>query len=104
MKLKGTYASGTSYSVGDVVKYGDRFYHLVKSASAGTAPTNTDYWQANDPGDTDLLDIMLGTMDSLTALNPSAKEIVLASSSSSSTKKFKVTVIDNGTISATEIT
>lgn len=40
----------------------------------------------------------------LTALNPNEKELVLASSTASSTKKFKITVIDNGTISATEIT
>ena len=40
----------------------------------------------------------------LTALQPNEKELVLASSTASSTKKFKITVIDNGTISATEIT
>lgn len=31
------------------------------------------------------------------------KEIILSSSTASSTKKFKITVIDNGTISATEV-
>lgn len=35
---------------------------------------------------------------------PTPKEIVLASSTESSTKKFKITVVDNGTIAATEIT
>lgn len=32
------------------------------------------------------------------------KEIILASSTPDSTKKFKITVVDNGTISASEIT
>lgn len=31
------------------------------------------------------------------------KEIVLSSSTAESTKKFKITVVDNGTIAATEI-
>lgn len=35
--------------------------------------------------------------------NSAPKEIVLSSSTAESTKKFKITVVDNGTISATEI-
>lgn len=35
--------------------------------------------------------------------NAAPKEIVLSSSTASSTKKFKITVVDNGTITATEI-
>lgn len=40
----------------------------------------------------------------LTATFPDEKTLVLKSSTASSTKYFKITVIDNGTISATEIT
>lgn len=36
--------------------------------------------------------------------NAAPKELVLSSSTPDSTKKFKITVVDNGTISATEIT
>lgn len=40
----------------------------------------------------------------LEAKFPSEKEIILASSTASSTKLFKITVTDNGTITATEYT
>lgn len=36
--------------------------------------------------------------------NAAPKEIVMSSSTAESTKKFKITVIDNGTLTATEIT
>lgn len=36
--------------------------------------------------------------------NAAPKEIVLSSSTPDSTKKFKITVVDAGTITATEIT
>lgn len=49
MVLKGTYAAGTSYSIGDIVKYTDGvFYHLQKTAAAGTPPTDTNFWQRCD--------------------------------------------------------
>ena len=45
MKLKGNWAEGTSYSVGDVVVYDDGIvYHLQNACDAGTPPTNTLYW------------------------------------------------------------
>ena len=45
MKLKGNYDSGTSYSVGDVVKCSDGFfYYLFKTCAAGTTPTDSLYW------------------------------------------------------------
>ena len=45
MKLKGDYASGTSYAVGDIVKYTDGVvYQMIKTAPAGTTPHNTVAW------------------------------------------------------------
>ena len=45
MKLKGDFSAGTSYSVGDVVRWenGDIF-QLLKPCDAGTTPVNTLYW------------------------------------------------------------
>ena len=43
------------------------------------------------------------SVDALEEKFPTPKEIVLASSTAESTKKFKITVVDAGTISATEI-
>lgn len=43
--LKGNYAEGTTYSVGDLVKYTDgAIYRLHFPATSGTPPTNTRYW------------------------------------------------------------
>lgn len=104
MKLCGTYASGTTYNIGDVVKGPDGlFYHKKTNAAAGTPVYDTDAWEMKNPNTADILDLMTGLLDSLTTLNPNPKELVLASSSSSSTKKFKITIIDNGTISGSEI-
>lgn len=49
MKLKGDWDSGTSYSVGDVVRYTDGvIYHLQKPCAAGITPLDTLYWGKAD--------------------------------------------------------
>ena len=57
--------------------------------------------------DIDTLETSVGTLetsvDALEEKFPTPKEIVLASSTAESTKKFKITVVDDGTIAATEI-
>ena len=48
--LKGAYAAGTDYAPGDVVTYQGGTFIMHTDAAAGTAPTDTDYWQAiNSP-------------------------------------------------------
>ena len=72
MKLKGEYAAGTSYSVGDVVRYTDGIaYHLQYPATAGTPPTKSWYWGRLDQrlGEAvclmlDALEIALAAVDS----------------------------------------
>ena len=103
--IKGAYASGTDYSVGDVVKEDGQYFLMIKDAAAGTHPYNTLYWNPiSDPVTIDALDIAEEAQATLAEKFPNDKQLVLASSSSSSTKKFKITVVDNGTVSATEIT
>ena len=57
--------------------------------------------------DIEELETSVGTLetsvDSLEEKFPTPKEIVLTSSTAESTKKFKITVVDDGTIAATEI-
>ena len=57
--------------------------------------------------DIDTLETSVGTLetsvDALEEKFPTPKEIVLASSTAESTKKFKITVVDGGTIATTEI-
>ena len=58
--LKGAYDAGTAYSVGDVVLYTDDVvYHLQKSASAGTPPTDTRYWSHVDQNLSEAIKLML---------------------------------------------
>jgi hypothetical protein len=103
--VKGAYNSSTNYAVGDVVKENGNYYVMLKDAGAGVHPFNTEYWGLiSDPNTIDALDIAEDVMGAVTDLHPSEKELVLASSTADSTKKFKITVVDNGTISATEIT
>ena len=45
MKLKGDYDSGTSYSVGDVVRFTDGVPYINIKASTGIVPHNTRHWQ-----------------------------------------------------------
>lgn len=46
MNYKGDYASGTSYSVGDVVVYTDGVaYQKIKAAAAGITPHEVRIWQ-----------------------------------------------------------
>lgn len=50
---KGAYAAGTDYAVGDSVDYNGSSYVMFNNAAAGTAPTDTDYWQViAEKGDT----------------------------------------------------
>lgn len=54
-------------------------------------------------GDT-IAEVIDSMADNYVAPDPAPKEIVMSSSTPDSTKKFKITVVDNGTIAATEIT
>lgn len=50
---KGAYNAATDYSVGDSVDYNGSSYVMYADATAGTAPTDTDYWQVvANKGDT----------------------------------------------------
>lgn len=42
---RGTYDNATDYAVGDSVDYNGSSYVMFSNASAGTLPTDTDYWQ-----------------------------------------------------------
>ena len=46
MVLKGNYSSASSYEVLDVVSYSGGLYIAKQAVPAGTAPTNTTYWQS----------------------------------------------------------
>ena len=49
MKLKGDWDSGTSYAVGDVVRYTNgEIYVLQEACAAGITPIDTLYWRPAD--------------------------------------------------------
>lgn len=108
MKLKGAYDAGTTYAIGDVVKYTDGIiYHLQKTAPAGTAPNDPRYWGQLDQRLGEAVCLMLDafemSLDALEKYFVDDKTIVLLSSTEESEKQFAITVDDDGEISATEI-
>ena len=118
MNYCGNYNSGTSYSVGDIAIYTDGVpYILLKAAPAGTSCHDTLYWNRVQPPLADALVAIHGAVDTmfdnlasegeaitdLSEVIIDDKTIVLASSTEDSTKKFAITVDDDGEISATEI-
>lgn len=80
---------------------GDTIVEVLESMSGVVDKVNSNV------EDIDTLETSVGTLetsvDALEEKFPTPKEIVLASSTAESTKKFKITVVDAGTISATEI-
>ena len=46
MVMKGDYNSASTYETLDVVSYNNGLYVAKQNVPAGTAPTNTTYWQA----------------------------------------------------------
>ena len=80
---------------------GDTIVEVLESMSGVVDKVNSNV------DDIDTLETSVGTLetsvDALEEKFPTPKEIVLASSTAESTKKFKITVVDDGTISATEI-
>ena len=113
--FKGTYSNDTTYNVGDVAIYENVAYHMaVATGSSGCVPgADTVHWL---PLDQDTREILLMVQDAIGIADATAdtrldaleeqvkaKELIIGSSTASSTKKFKITVIDDGTIAAAEI-
>ena len=64
MKLKGDYSSGTSYSIGDVVRYTDGVtYHLLHPCPAGIPPVDTRYWGKTSQIINAIVDLCLDAVD-----------------------------------------
>lgn len=80
---------------------GDTIVEVLESMSGVGDKVNANV------ADIDTLETSVGTLetsvDALEEKFPTPNEIVLASSTADSTKKFKITVVDNGTLAATEI-
>jgi len=71
MKIKGAYDSGTSYSVGDVVRDTDgTIYVMFSAAAAGTDPKDTRYWNRVPQPAADAAGFAIDVMDSLGAAIP----------------------------------
>ena len=121
MKLRGTYMGSAVYAPGDIVIYtDDKPYIKLKESKKGIRPHDTLYWSQLDPTLFDAVIIMAGVRGDLTASQNDVadnvnnvlpgfmsgawktKELCLKSSTANSTKKFKITVTDDGVISATE--
>ena len=71
MKLKGNWDSGTTYDVGDVVKYTNGFvYHLLNACPAGTTPVDTRYWNQSSQTINDTVSLILDAVGMVEAKIP----------------------------------
>ena len=76
MKLKGDWDSGTTYNVGDVVRYTDGvIYHLQKACAAGITPLDTAYWGRVDQT---LAQAAIFALDAISAAGTNAAAAIAA--------------------------
>lgn len=92
MTLKGEFNSGTSYSVGDIVRYTDDvIYYLFKPCAAGTPCTDSLYWNRLEEPYYSCAKMVLDAM-ALIPNNISDEAITL----STETADYLITVDDSG--------
>ena len=96
MNYKGDYASGTSYSVGDVVVFTDGIaYELFQAAAAGTTPHEKRVWRRVDQPMQDVVILFHGMFNTISAAIPkniNDEAITL----STETADYLITVDDSG--------
>jgi hypothetical protein len=63
MKLKGDYSSGTSYNVGDVVRFQGKVYNLQHPCPAGIPPVDTLYWGRTSQIVEDIVNLCMDAID-----------------------------------------
>ena len=103
MKLKGDWDSGTTYDVGDVVRYEDGFYRLAVACAAGITPFDTMYWIPVSQMVAVAAKFALDVMDSVSAkipVNISDEAITLKTE----TGEYLITVDDSGDTPELDVT
>lgn len=93
--------AGSSASGDTIVEVLESMSGVVDTVNGNVA--DIDALQATMAGVVNKANANAEDIDALQAKFPTPKEIVLASSTAESTKKFKITVVDGGTLAATEI-
>ena len=89
MKLKGDWSNGTTYDVGDVVRYEGVCYYMYKTCAAGISPHDTLYWGRT--GQQEILSMMVDILNAIPD-NINGEAITL----STETADYLVTVDDSG--------
>lgn len=91
MNLKGDFNPGTTYSIGDVVRFNEMAFVLKEEAPAGTLPIDTLRWNRLDQYMWDVVDMILDTA----ALNVSDEGIILKGTTDPD-NKYYISVDDSG--------
>ena len=97
MKLKGEWGSGTSYDVGDVVRYTDGVCYLKqKECAVGVTPQDTLYWGRMQ--EQEMLSMMVDMMNSISTVAASIPDNISneAITLSTETADYLITVDDSG--------
>ena len=104
MKLKGEWDSGTTYDVGDIVRYTDGvMFHLQKPCAAGITPYDTLYWgrcEKDQEALSMMCDMMVGIPKNLSddalSLKTETSEYLITVDDSGDTPELTVTEIEDG--------
>lgn len=97
MKLKGEWDSGTSYDIGDVVRYSDGVcYVKQQDCAAGITPQETLYWGRTH--EQEILSMMVDIMNSISTVASSIPDNISneAITLSTETADYLITVDDSG--------
>ena len=105
MTLKGEFNSGTTYSVGDAVKWTDgHIYHLQKPAKAGTTPADTLHWGRAEQVVEQCALFVLDGMEMTRALIPQNINDEAITLKGSGDNEYLITVDDSGETPELEVT
>jgi len=96
MKMKGDWGSGTSYDIGDVVRYDNVMYIKQKDCGVGITPKDTLYWGRTD--NQEILSMMADMLNGIATVSASIPDNISdeAITLSTETGDYLITVDDSG--------
>lgn len=105
MKLKGDWSGGTTYNVGEMVRYTDGvFYWLQKPCDAGVHPVDTRYWGKVNQTTAEAAGLIMDGLESVLVKIPTNINDEAITLKGTGDTEYLVTVDDSGDTPELEVT